>query len=91
MKGLQSSPKADPEAKSAFAAGEATEFRRRLPIGAEPLQKGGTHFRVWAPKSASVRVLLDTGTNSSPAQIELAAEPNGYFSGLAKEANPVML
>jgi maltooligosyltrehalose trehalohydrolase len=91
MKGFQSPPKADPKARGAFAMTKATEFRRRLPIGAEPLQNGGTHFRVWAPKSASVKVLLETDSKSSPAQIELAAEPNGYFSGAAKEAMPGML
>jgi maltooligosyltrehalose trehalohydrolase len=70
---------------------EGTEFRRRLPIGAEPMPNSGTHFRVWAPKSASVKVLLETGKKSSPTETDLAAEPNGYFSGMVKEAIPGML
>jgi maltooligosyltrehalose trehalohydrolase len=91
MKGLPSTPKADPEAKGALSVAEATEFRRRLPVGAEPLQNGGTHFRVWAPKSASVKVSLETGNKSALVQTELSTEPNGYFSGVVKEAIPGML
>lgn len=46
---------------------------------------------MWAPKSGSVRVLLETGNEGSPPQTELAAEPNGYFSGIVKEAIAGML
>lgn len=91
MKGLQSPPRADSEGKDALATVEGAEFRRRLPIGAEPMQNSGTHFRVWAPKSASVRVLLESSNQRSPEQTELAAEPNGYFSGMVKQAIPGML
>lgn len=61
---------------------------RRLPIGAELQPGGGVHFRVWAPESNSVDVLL----NSSPDwedqsyPFPLSAESGGYFSGLVAEA-----
>jgi maltooligosyltrehalose trehalohydrolase len=38
----------------------------------------GVHFRVWAPRRKKVEVVLDSGT------IELEAEGDGYFSGLAE-------
>ena len=43
----------------------------------------GVHFRVWAPRSKSVRVLLsDTAELSSGSKVEeLKSDPNGYFSG----------
>lgn len=53
---------------------------RRLPIGAEMLPGGEAHFRVWAPGSKSVGVEVGKRTES------LAAEGNGYFSGLVNDA-----
>ena len=57
---------------------------RRLPIGAEVLPEGGIHFRVWAPRCAKVEVLIERGADL--LSLELASEPNGYFSGLFREA-----
>lgn len=68
------------------------ERLRRLPIGAEPSPTGGTHFRVWAPNSASVKVqLADSAQDQKFREYDLAAEPGGYFSGLVKEAQTGML
>ena len=50
-------------------------LRRRMPIGAEP-SGGGTSFRVWAPASAEVSVVLADGREAA-----LAAEEGGYFAG----------
>ena len=58
-------------------------MKRRLPIGAEPV-RGGVHFRVWAPHARSVDVVLAR----SGERVALAAEGNGYFSGLAAGARP---
>jgi maltooligosyltrehalose trehalohydrolase len=58
-------------------------IHRRLPIGAEPTD-AGTHFRVWAPRRASVDVVEAGSGRISP----LAAEPGGYFSGLVPTAVP---
>src|SRR5256714_127507 len=55
---------------------------RRLPVGAEVLPEGGTHFRVWAPRRARVEVV--TATGERPA-FDLEAEGGGYFSALAPE------
>ena len=52
---------------------------RQLPIGAEVRRDGGTHFRVWAPRRRRVEVVLEAG----PRAVELGAEGNGYFSGVA--------
>jgi len=51
---------------------------RIFPIGAE-VQAGGTHFRVWAPRSGSVAVEFERG-----AAVVLAPEGTGYFSGLVE-------
>jgi maltooligosyltrehalose trehalohydrolase len=56
------------------------EYSRRLPVGAEPLAGGGTHFRVWAADRKSVDVMIDG--RATP----LRSEGNGYFSGLAESA-----
>lgn len=54
---------------------------RRLPIGAEP-SSGGTHFRVWAPQSTRMEVVIEGG-DRPPLKQALSREPQGYFSGLA--------
>lgn len=53
--------------------------QRKLPIGAE-LQSDGAHFRVWAPARRRVTVVLEA---AAAREIELTAEKNGYFAGLA--------
>jgi maltooligosyltrehalose trehalohydrolase len=52
--------------------------KRRLPIGAEPLDAARTHYRVWAPAATGVTVVLDNGT-ATPLEVE----GDGYFSGVA--------
>jgi maltooligosyltrehalose trehalohydrolase len=53
--------------------------KRRLPIGAELVERDLAHFRVWAPAVKRVDVVFaDGGTAAS-----LVAEPDGYFSGTA--------
>jgi len=53
--------------------------QRRLPAGAEVVE-GGVCFRVWAPDRANVDVVIDT------VAFPLAAEGDGYFSGLIEGA-----
>src|SRR5215831_6420905 len=65
------------------ASGGAS-LRRRLPIGAECQPEGGVHFRVWAPQRKQVRVALNIDGTSR--ELELTAEGNGYYSGLAEAA-----
>ena len=69
-------------------------MKRRLPIGAEPLPGGGTHFRVWAPKRRTVSVQLE-GSDASAgsrapghALLPLEREADGYFSGAVEAAGP---
>jgi maltooligosyltrehalose trehalohydrolase len=45
----------------------------------------GVGFRVWAPKSRSVEVVVE---KDPPLAIPLAAEGDGYFSGMTPEARP---
>src|SRR5262245_40135262 len=69
-------------------------FTRRFPIGAEPVPARGVHFRVWAPRSKTVRVPLwnSQGADGPPDQVaELTAEADGYFSGFVPEARAGML
>lgn len=58
---------------------------RRLPIGAELLSDGTTLFRVWAPGSQTVEVVIaeHPEANFDSAVIPLEAEEDGYFSGFA--------
>jgi len=53
--------------------------KRRLPIGAELVERDVTHFRVWAPAAKRVDVVFADGR----ADTSLVAEPDGYFSGAA--------
>lgn len=59
-------------------------IERRLPVGAE-VKDGGVHFRVWAPQSRQVAVLLDEG-----GEIPLNPEPDGYWSGFTDAARAGM-
>jgi maltooligosyltrehalose trehalohydrolase len=58
--------------------------RRRLPVGAE-VQRGGTHFRVWAPIRNRVEVVLE---GKSAAAFPLVRGRAGWFSGLVPRAGP---
>ncbi|HSF58206.1 MAG TPA: hypothetical protein VLD83_09055, partial [Candidatus Binatia bacterium] len=58
---------------------------RRLPIGAEVLDDGEVHFRVWAPRSREVEVVVD-GRARDQAAIRLEAEADGYFSLRTEQA-----
>jgi len=53
----------------------ATDYQRRLPIGAEPISEGRTHVRVWAPRAREVRVVC------RGAATPLTLERDGYHSG----------
>jgi maltooligosyltrehalose trehalohydrolase len=62
-------------------------FSRRLPVGAEVQPGGGAHFRVWAPRRRAVAVVLrDTANQKTLADVPLAPESGGYFSGFARDA-----
>lgn len=68
-----------------------TIIRRRFPVGAE-LVEGGIHFRLWAPKASSVKVVLDDPEKPDhPAVIDLTPEIGGYWSALVAAARPGML
>jgi len=61
-----------------------SSFRRRYPIGAEPIDSRRTHFRVWAPKAQRVDVVCESGAENSPPLFHrLDPQPGGYFSGAA--------
>jgi maltooligosyltrehalose trehalohydrolase len=66
-----------------MAASLGRGLSRRLPVGAEVLPQGGTHFRVWAPKRKRVEVVFE---GDGQKTFELEREENGYFSGLAEGA-----
>ncbi len=63
----------------------ASLAQRRLPIGAELISEGETHFRVWAPKARALDVAIEVSAEpNAPREFyPLHPEPNGYFSGLA--------
>jgi maltooligosyltrehalose trehalohydrolase len=61
-----------------------------LPVGAELPNGDGVHFRVWAPDRRRVEVVLEPRaprtSDRTPDSIELAREPDGYFSGVVQGA-----
>jgi maltooligosyltrehalose trehalohydrolase len=59
-------------------------FRRRLPVGAEPVE-GGVQFRIWAPRARGVEVVLEGARSTA---IRLWPTAGGYFEGLASAAGP---
>jgi maltooligosyltrehalose trehalohydrolase len=59
--------------------------QRRLPVGAELVRRGEIHFRVWAPRHSRVDVAIER--EGAAQRVALTAEGNGYFSGLAHEAD----
>ncbi len=61
--------------------------RRSLPVGSEIQPAGGTHFRVWAPRSRTVQVRLVGAEGAAAVEHELAPEGGGYFSALIGEAS----
>jgi maltooligosyltrehalose trehalohydrolase len=70
------------------------EFLRSVPVGAEAVIGGGTHFRVWAPKAREVRVQLaatDDLQGRKARVFALDEESAGYFSGYDPEAEPGMI
>src|SRR5947208_11694700 len=60
-----------------------SSIERRYPIGAELIGENETHFRLWAPKSREVDVVLEAAADKNPEFCPLTAEPGGYFSGAA--------
>ncbi len=62
--------------------------QRRLSVGAEP-RADGTHFRVWAPSSSSVAVVLsEPGGRPIGLPAPLTPHEDGYFQGLVAGAKP---
>jgi maltooligosyltrehalose trehalohydrolase len=64
---------------------------RRLPIGAELIaERGGVHFRVWAPARARVAVVIDGKETPLAAEVDAGAGggagAGGYFSGIVPDA-----
>jgi maltooligosyltrehalose trehalohydrolase len=62
-----------------------SEINRRYPIGAELVAPNQTHFRVWAPKTQQVHLVLEESTDKNAKRTfhPLQAEEGGYFSGIA--------
>src|SRR5919205_567590 len=69
---------------------ETHTAQRRLPVGAEVLPDGGTHFRVWAPRRSRVQVVIEgdaeRGGTGERQVVALDREAAGYFSGAVQAA-----
>jgi len=68
-----------------YSTREMRQVQRRYPIGAEPIGPDQAHFRVWAPKTQRVDLVLEESAAKSSRQTfqALEAEEDGYFSGAA--------
>ncbi len=64
----------------------ANRAQRKVPVGAEVLPDGGSHFRVWAPRCAVLEVVLEPGDGAATSPIALQRDEQGYFSGVVAEA-----
>ncbi|HEX5176330.1 MAG TPA: malto-oligosyltrehalose trehalohydrolase [Chthoniobacteraceae bacterium] len=66
----------------------ANNVARRFPIGAEVQPSGGTHFRVWAPKTVTLSVVWNAAGEAAQAVhvTPLQREEAGYFSGTVAQA-----
>ena len=70
---------------------ESNRPQRRLPVGAEVQPAGGVHFRVWAPASRRVAVRMGEKEDlANAAEITLASEADGYWSGFVQTARAGM-
>ena len=69
-----------------YSTREIRQVQRRYPIGAELIGPDRAHFRVWAPKTQRVDLVLEGSAAKTPRQTfhALEAEEGGYFSGPAK-------
>lgn len=63
-------------------------YGRRLPIGAEPMEDGGVHFRIWAPKCRELQVVLLDDAERELGIHSLERENGGYFSVHVPAAEP---
>jgi maltooligosyltrehalose trehalohydrolase len=72
----------DPTA--ALQVNEGGRPGRRLPVGAE-CTASGVHFRVWAPRAATVDAIVErAGGRSSEAVVALQPLQDGYFERVAE-------
>jgi len=61
---------------------------KRMPLGAV-VERGGVHFRVWAPERKKVAVVLEKSDQEPEAEQEaypLKPDKKGYFAGLVPQA-----
>jgi maltooligosyltrehalose trehalohydrolase len=60
--------------------------KRRLPIGAELIAPGETHFRIWTPKADRLEVAIEESVEPDAHRefYPLDREPGGYFAGVAR-------
>ncbi len=62
--------------------------KRKLPVGAEVQKDGTVHFRVWAPRSKTVEVVIEADkvsvrpSRATGSSSRLKREPGGYFEGI---------
>jgi maltooligosyltrehalose trehalohydrolase len=65
---------------------DAATVKRRLPVGAEILERG-VHFRVWAPEHRRVRLVLEGRAGPGcGGEWEMTSSGDGYHELLAEEA-----
>jgi len=65
--------------------GSSAGLKRRLPIGAEVLPRGGVHFRVWTPRCGRVEVVFEKAAEGD-VSVALEKEGDGYFAGVSSTA-----
>lgn len=67
---------------------------RRYPVGAEAMEEGGVHFRVWAPDRERVELVVEGRPGSADAESEsfrMQSSGGGYFSHWLPDARPGLL
>jgi maltooligosyltrehalose trehalohydrolase len=82
------------EGKGGMKEESSAAAARRMPVGAEVVEGGGVHFRVWAPGRRKVEVVVEPPEpepGAEPAAFALKAEKKGYFAGLVSRLKSGML
>src|SRR5438093_13313246 len=72
----------DATATSTVLRGPTSTYRRRLPIGAEPVDRGLAHVRVWAPSVKRVQVVVRNGLKAVPYTSNVVPETSNVGHGL---------
>ncbi len=63
-----------------------SHLSRRVPVGAEVLPEGATHFRVWAPDPGEISLVVEPAGRAALG-VALEREDGGYYSAVVPDVS----